>query len=430
MKIYNYNRSNRREIERLFKRPSIDNNSIYKIVEPIISDVKRNGDNAVIRYARKYDRFTGKSIKVSKKELSDAGKNISSELKEAIGLSIRNIEKFHMKQFPRNYAMETVQGVLCGRKFTPIENVGLYIPGGSAVLISTLIMLSIPAKIAGCKRIVICSPCNGDKLSDAVLYTANYLGIDEVYKVGGAQAIAMMAYGSKKVKKVDKIFGPGNQYVTAAKSLISIYPDGCTIDMPAGPSELLIIADRTANPVFVAADLLSQAEHGKDSQVILITTDSAFAKSVKRQIDIQIKQLPRVTIAKQSLKSSFILVVKNLSEALELSNYYAPEHLIMNFDRAENYLNKIKNAGSIFIGPYSPESAGDYSSGTNHSLPTYGYAKSIGGVSVEMYMKAITFQRITKSGLKRISKPVIKLAETENLEAHANAVKVRIKDEY
>jgi len=430
MKIYNYNRSNRREIEKLFKRPSIDNNSIYKIVEPIISDVKRNGDNAVIRYARKYDRFTGKSIKVSKKELSDAGKKISSDLKEAIGLSIRNIEKFHMKQFPRNYSMETIKGVLCGRKFTPIENVGLYIPGGTAVLISTIIMLAIPAKIAGCKRIVICSPCNGEKLSDAVLYTAKCLGIDEVYKVGGAQAIAVMAYGTKKVKKVDKIFGPGNQYVTAAKSLVSIDTDGCTIDMPAGPSELLIIADRTANPVFVAADLLSQAEHGKDSQVILLTTDSALAKSVKRQIDIQIKQLPRENIAKQSLKSSFILVVKNLTEALKLSNYYAPEHLIMNFDKTENYLDKIKNAGSVFIGPYSPESAGDYSSGTNHSLPTYGYAKSIGGVSVEMFMKSITFQRITKSGLKRISKPVIKLAKTENLEAHANAVKVRIKDEY
>lgn len=430
MKIYYYNRNNKEEIEELFKRPSIKNNSVYKTVNPIIREVKENGDRAVIKYARKYDRFTGRTIKVSKKELSDSGEKISSELKEAIRLSVKNIEKFHLKQFPRNYSLQTVKGVLCGRKYTPIENIGLYIPGGSAVLISTIMMLVIPAKIAGCKRIVMCSPCNGNKLSDAVMYTAKYLGISEIYKVGGAQAIAMMAYGTKKVNRVDKIFGPGNQYVTAAKSLVSIDPDGCTIDMPAGPSELLIIADKSANPVFVAADLLSQAEHGKDSQVILITTDLKLAKAVKEQIDIQVKHLTRAHIAKQSLKSSFILIVKNLSEAFELSNNYAPEHLIMNFNRAEKYLDKIISAGSVFIGPYSPESAGDYSSGTNHSLPTYGYAKSIGGVSVEMFMKSISFQRITKNGLKRISKPVIKLAETENLDAHANAIKVRIKDEY
>lgn len=430
MKIYFNNRISIRKIGELFSRPSIDNNAAYKVVKPIIGDVKQRGEKAVINYSRKYDRFTGDSIRVSEKELTDSVKKISNELKKAVSLSARNIEKYHREQIPREYSIETVRGVLCGRKFTPIENVGLYIPGGSAVLISTILMLAIPAKIAGCKRIVLCSPCIGKKLNDALLYTAEYLGIDEIYKVGGAQAIGMMAYGTERVRKVDKIFGPGNQYVTAAKSLVSIDPEGCAIDMPAGPSELLIIADRSANPVYVAADLLSQSEHGKDSQVILITSDSEFAESVKEQINMQIKQLPRRSIAKQSLKSSFILVVNNINEAIEMSNKYAPEHLIMNFNRAENSLDKIKNAGSVFIGNYSPESAGDYSSGTNHSLPTYGYAKSFGGVSVEMFMKSITFQLITKSGLKRISKPVIKLAETENLEAHANAVKVRIKDEY
>lgn len=426
MRIYQYNRNNMGIIKKLFLRPSMDSQTIYKAVEPILKNVKRNGDKAVISYARKFDRFSGNSIIVSKKELNDSGKKLSKELKEAIRISAKNIEKFHQQQFPNNFLVETSKGVLCGRKFTPIENVGLYIPGGSAVLISTILMLAIPAKIAGCKRIVLSSPCNGNRLNEAILYTAKYLGIKEVYKVGGAQAIAMLAYGTGKVRKVDKIFGPGNQYVTAAKSLVSIDADGCSIDMPAGPSELLVIADRTANPVYVAADLLSQAEHGTDSQVILITTDLALAESVKKEIDIQLKQLPRSGIAKQSLKSSFILVVKDIERAIDLSNQYAPEHLIMNFNHAEKYLDKITNAGSVFIGPYSPESAGDYSSGTNHSLPTYGYAKSFGGVSVDMFMKAITYQKISKNGLKRISSAIIKLAETEKLLAHSNAVKVRL----
>lgn len=424
MKIYKYNRSNKGTVERLFRRPSIDSKTTYKAVEPILKNVKLNGDKAVINYTRKFDKYTGKSIKVTKTELQST--NVSNELKEAIKISASNIEKFHLKQIPKNYSVESANGILCGRKFTPVENVGLYVPGGSAVLISTILMLAIPAKIAGCKRIVLCSPCSGNKLNDAVLFTANYLGIKEVYKVGGAHAIAMMAYGTEKVKKVDKIFGPGNQYVTAAKSLVSIDTDGCSIDMPAGPSELLVIADRTANPVYVAADLLSQAEHGPDSQVILITTDFSLAEAVNKEIENQLKQLPRRAIARQSLKSSFIIVVKDIESAIELSNNYAPEHLIMNFDRAEKYFDKIKNAGSVFIGPYSPESAGDYSSGTNHSLPTYGYAKAFGGVSVEMFMKAITYQKISKQGLKKISNAIIKLAETENLEAHANAVRVRL----
>jgi histidinol dehydrogenase len=430
MKTYHCKRVSGKKIEGLFKRPAIDIKSSYKIVGPIIQNVKLRGEASVKSYAKKYDQFTGDTLRVSKKELIESEKNISKELKEAIRSSAKNIEKFHSEQVPRNYLIEITKGVFCGREFSPIENVGLYVPGGSAVLISTILMLGIPARIAGCKRIVLCSPCSGNRLHHALLYTAKCLGIKEIYKVGGAQAIAMMAYGTEKFRKVDKIFGPGNQYVTAAKSLVSIDPGGCSIDMPAGPSELLIIADRSANPVFVASDLLSQAEHGKDSQVILITTSSKIAESVKIQIEKQLKQLPRKSIAGESLKSSFILVVETIDDAIKLSNQYAPEHLIMNFKNSEKFLEKIKNAGSVFIGQYTPESAGDYSSGTNHSLPTYGFAKSYSGVSVEMFMKAITYQKISKRGLKEISDSIIKLAETENLEAHANAVKVRINDEY
>ena len=428
MKIYYYNRLSKKKLTRLFKRPSIESKNIYSIVDPIISNVKRNGDKAVIRYANEFDKFTGSTIKVSKRELSEVERKISKELKRAIKISAKNITKFHRKQIPDNYLIEMEKGVVCGRKYEPIENVGLYIPGGSAVLISTILMLAIPAKIAGCKRIVLCSPCKGDQLNRSVLYIAKLCGIDEVYKVGGAHAIAMMAYGTSKFKKVDKIFGPGNQYVTAAKSLVSIDPDGCAIDMPSGPSEVLIIADKFANPAFIASDLLSQAEHGIDSQVILLTDKLHIATSVSKQVTIQLKKLPRKKIASQSLKASFILLVDSIDKAIELSNEYAPEHLIMNFTNAEKKFGKIKNAGSVFIGQYSPESAGDYSSGTNHSLPTYGYAKSSSGVSVEMFMKAITFQKITKVGLKKLSSAVIKLATTEGLEAHANAVKVRIKN--
>lgn len=430
MKIFDYNNCKTKQIEELFSRPVMNYNSIYKVITPIIDDIKTIGDKAVLEYARKLDNFTGNSIKVSEEELQDSVTKVPKELKQAIRVSADNILKFHKKQFPKNYIVETSKGVFCGRKYEPIENVGLYIPGGSAVLISTILMLVIPAKIAGCKRIVLCSPCKGEKLSNELLFTANYLGIEEIYKVGGAHAIAMLAYGTKRINKVDKIFGPGNQYVTAAKSLISIDPNGCPIDMPAGPSELLIIADKTANSVFIAADLLSQAEHGADSQVILLTTDYNLAKSVQKQVASQLKKLPRRYLAEKSLKSSFIMIVKDINQAIELSNQYAPEHLIMNFKNADRFINKIKNAGSIFIGPYSPESAGDYASGTNHSLPTYGYAKSYGGVSVEMFLKTISYQKISKPGLKKISDSIIKLAETENLQAHANAIKVRIKNEY
>ena len=317
-------------------------------------------------------------------------------------------------------------GIKCAREFRAIENVGLYIPGGTAILPSTLLMLAIPAKIAGCQRIVVCSPTK-DKVSPEVLYVAKYLGITEFYKVGGAQAIGLMAYGTKDISKVNKIFGPGNQFVTAAKALVSIDPSGCSIDMIAGPSEVLVIADETANPKFIAADLLSQAEHGIDSQVILCTTNELLANKVNEELNLQIKQLERGKIAAEALKNSYMIIFSSIEEAISFSNNYAPEHLILTFKNVKSYLGKITNTGSVFVGEYSPESVGDYASGTNHSLPTYGYAKSIGGVSVDQFMKGITFQELSKKGLTNISKTVIELAETEKLQAHSNAVKIRLK---
>lgn len=427
MRIVEMNKLSERKLTALFTRPAQMNTKIISQVKYILEDIKKTGDKAVINYAKKFDNYSGRKLQVTKIEIDNATKTISPNLKKAIKVAYDNIKKFHEYQLPIGYAVETKRGVLCGRKFSPIENVGIYIPGGSAVLISTILMLAIPARLAGCKRIILCSPCSGSKLNPAILYTAKLCGITEIYKAGGAHAIGMLAYGTKTFKKVDKIFGPGNQYVTSAKTTVSIDPLGCAIDMPAGPSEVLVIADKYANPTFVASDLLSQAEHGADSQVILITDNKNLAEKVEEEVKIQLQKLPRRKIAEAALKSSFILVVNNLDKAFQISNEYAPEHLIINTKKAEKLFSKVKNAGSVFIGQYSPESAGDYSSGTNHSLPTYGYAKSFGGVSVEMFMKSITFQKLTKEGLINISKSVIKLAETEKLEAHANAVKVRLQ---
>jgi histidinol dehydrogenase len=308
----------------------------------------------------------------------------------------------------------------------PIDSVGLYIPGGTAVLPSTLLMLGIPANIAGSNRIVVCSPPSENKLHPAILYTASLLGIKEIYKIGGAQAVGLMAYGDKKIPKVNKIFGPGNQFVTAAKNLVSIDPDGCAIDMPAGPSELLVIADSSANPRFVAADLLSQAEHGNDSQVILLTNKIEIADRVTDQLKIQTAKLERKEFIKNSLKNSFVIITENIEQAVGISNEHVPEHLILSVKHLKKYEKMITNAGSLFLGNYSPESAGDYASGTNHSLPTSGYAKTFGGVTVESFMKSMTTQKLSKSGLKELSKTIITLAELEKLDAHANAVKVRI----
>lgn len=427
MKIYNYKTMRTNKLDQLLKRPAIDTEAIAEIVKPIINDVKRYGDKAVIKYAKRFDGFTGGSIEVARKELLAAEKKLSKEIKDAINTSVKNIERFHIKQKPVNYTVETMPGIKCSRRFVPIENVGLYIPGGSAVLISTMLMLGIPAKIAGCKRIVVSSPIKNSEVHPALAYAALITEVDEFYKVGGAHSIAMMAYGTERVQKVDKIFGPGNQFVTVAKSLVSVDPNGCVIDMLSGPSEVLIIADNSAKPSFIAADLLSQAEHGADSQVILFTTSENLASKVQHEIKKQLQSLPRKDVAKKSLGLSFILIVPSASAAIELSHRYAPEHLILNLADSYKFINKISNAGSVFIGEYSPESAGDYASGVNHSLPTYGYAKSFGGVSVESFMKPITFQKLSKMGLKRIANTVIQLAETEQLQAHANAIKVRLK---
>ncbi|MFH0735889.1 MAG: histidinol dehydrogenase [bacterium] len=426
MIVYNNNKINDKKRENIFTRKKITGEELSSIVLPILNEVKKRGDKAVIKYAKKFDNFNSNKILISNEELNSSAAKIDTELKTAIDKAYTQILKFHKLQKPKAYKIETVPGVNCSRKFLPIENVGLYIPGGNAVLISTMLMLGIPALIAGCKRKVVCSVVKEKEVSAGLAYAALKCGVDEFYAIGGAQSIAMMAYGTETVNKVDKIFGPGNQYVTAAKNLVSIDYDGCLIDMPAGPSEVLIIADEYAEPKFIASDLLSQAEHGNDSQGILLTNSEILAEKVNIEINNQIKNLPRMNFAINSMKNSFLLIVNSLEEAINLSNNYAPEHLIINTKNCVKLSNQVTNAGSVFLGAYSPESAGDYASGTNHSLPTYGYAKATGGVSVESFMKPITFQMLTKQGLKNISKSVIKLAETEQLEAHANAIKIRL----
>jgi len=426
MKTFELDKLTGEEMLSLAKRPAIDFSNAFGVVKPILQDVKQNGLTSVLKYAAQFDNFFGENILVSEEDFLSAEKNLSTEIKTAIQTAAKNIRAFHEKQIPKTYQVETMPGVTCSREFRAIENVGLYIPGGSAILPSTMLMLGIPASIAGCKRVAACSPAKEGKINDALLYVAKVCGVKEFYKLGGAQAVAMMAYGTKETKKVDKIFGPGNQFVTAAKLLASIDVEGCAIDMPAGPSEVLVIADDTANPAFVASDLLSQAEHGVDSQVILLTFSNNFATSVFVEVEKQLKDLPRKEIARQSLKNSFVLICKSLDEAISFSNNYAPEHLILHLNNAEDCKEKIVNAGSVFLGHYSPESVGDYASGTNHSLPTYGYAKSFGGVSVESFMKSITFQQLTKEGLQCIAPTVSILAETEMLLAHKNAVTVRL----
>lgn len=425
MRIFNYNKINSRQKLSLLQRPSIDSSKTFEIVQPILSNIKKNGLKSVLDYAKKFDGFNSKQLRVTPTEIKNSEKSVSNNFKNAIKVAAKNITKFHKQQMPQKYLVETMAGVKCLRDFRAIENVGLYIPGGTAILPSTLLMLAIPANLAGCKRIVVCSPTSKN-INPEVLYVAKYLGITEFYKVGGAQAIGLMAYGTKNISKVDKIFGPGNQFVTAAKALVSIDPIGCSIDMIAGPSEVLIIADKSANPKYIAADLLSQAEHGIDSQVILCTINKELPKKVIEEIKIQSENLNRKSIVDKSLNNSFAIVFNDIDKAIEFSNNYAPEHLILNLKNAKSTLSKVVNAGSVFVGQFSPESVGDYASGTNHSLPTYGYAKSNGGVAVEQFMKGITIQEISKTGLQNISKTVIELANTEKLQAHANAVRIRL----
>jgi histidinol dehydrogenase len=411
----------------LLKRPTQSLEDIEQKVIPILEDVKLRGDEAIRFYAQKFDHVVLDDILVSKEEVETALKQVSEDLKQAIDTAYFNIFKFHQHQQQKPEIIETTAGVQCWRKSVGIEKVGLYIPGGSAPLFSTVLMLAIPAVIAGCKEIIICTPPNKDgNIHPVILYVANLMGLHKIYKVGGAQAIAAMAYGTETIQQVYKIFGPGNQYVTAAKQLIN--KDGIAIDMPAGPSEVLVIGDDEARPDFIAADLLSQAEHGADSQVIFVTTDEAYLNLVHFAIDQQLQGLPRKEIAQKALANSKLILVKDLSEAIALSNFYAPEHLILQTKNAEELAEDVTNAGSVFIGHYSPESAGDYASGTNHTLPTNGFAKAYSGVSLDSFVKKITFQKISKEGLQNLGNTIEIMAEHEELMAHKNAVSIRLKD--
>ena len=422
-----YNNPQRKEWTNLVQRVSIKSEELTKVVQSIIQNVKANGDKALTEYANQFDNVGISDFLVTKKEIEEAKKSISKELKEAIDIAYKNIYTFHKAQKKEENKIETSKGVTCWIKSSPIEKVGLYIPGGSAPLFSTILMLGIPSKIAGCEEISMCTPSDKNKeVHPAILYTADLVGITKIYKVGGAQAIAAMAYGTESVNRVYKIFGPGNQYVTKAKELIQ--QDGIAIDMPAGPSELLIIADESSKPSFVAADLLSQAEHGADSQVILLSDNSEVIDQVLVEIEIQIESLPRKEIALKALQNSKSILLNTIDECFEFSNEYAPEHLIIASENANNYLNKIKNAGSVFIGNYSCEAAGDYASGTNHTLPTNGFAKNYSGVSLDSFVKKITFQEVTKKGIQNIGKAIEIMAETEGLIAHKNAVSIRLKD--
>lgn len=427
MKMYLLNSLNAKEISDLTKRPAIDFEKIFTEIRPILNEIKSDGLSAAIKYAYRFDNYSSASIYVSENEMIEAERSLDPKVKNALESAYANIFTFHKEEFPRNFKKETLPGVKCSREFRPIGNVGLYIPGGSAVLPSTVLMLGIPAQIAGCHRIVLSTPVKGETINPAILYAAKLCGIKEIIKIGGAQGIALLAYGDQSFDKVDKIFGPGNQYVTAAKLLVSIDIDGCAIDMPAGPSELLVISDEYANPLFIASDLLSQAEHGEDSQVIYATTSEKRAKEVEKEIDLQLASLQRKSIGVKSLRNSFTLITETIHDAIKFSNLYAPEHLILNVKKPNEFVNDISNAGSVFLGEFSPESAGDYASGTNHSLPTSGFARSYSGVNVESFMKSISFQSLTRDGLNKISSTVETLALEEGLYAHKNAVTIRLK---
>ncbi|KUF42934.1 histidinol dehydrogenase [Myroides marinus] len=410
----------------LTSRPTITTESLNESVSTVLKQVKERGDQAIQNYASLFDGVQLEDFRVSKEEIQEVSKQVSEEIKQAITVAASNIKKFHQSQITTEARVETIEGVTCWRKSIGIEKVGLYIPGGTAPLFSTLLMLTIPAQLAGCKEIVLCTPCNKQgKVNEVVLYAAQYLGINTIFKIGGAQAIAAMAYGTETVPQVYKIFGPGNQYVTKAKELVQT--QGVAIDMPAGPSEVLVIADEKADADYIAADLLSQAEHGTDSQVVFVTTSKQKIAEVTEALETQVEQLPRKELAKKTLTNSLMIELSTLEECIAFSNEYAPEHLILNIDNAEQYIDLVVNAGSVFLGAYSCESAGDYASGTNHTLPTNGYAKSYSGVSVDSFVKKITFQKLTKQGLKNIGKTIEVMAEAEQLIAHKNAVSIRLK---
>lgn len=411
----------------LLQRPYFDNRSVLEPVQQILNAVKQHGDEAVRSFTKKFDGADLKSFLVSENEMNEACNNLSTELKKAILQAQMNIEKFHRSQLSQPEIIETMPGVQCWRKNAGIEKVGLYVPGGTAPLFSTVLMLAIPAKLAGCKEIILCTPCNKDgQVHPAVLFSAQLIGVDKIYKIGGAQAIAAMAYGTETIDAVYKIFGPGNQYVTVAKQLVQM--QGISIDMPAGPSEVCVMADETADASFVAADLLSQAEHGVDSQVLLVSNGEQVVRKVQEELKKQLDKLTRKDIAEKALNNSKAIIVNNMDEAIELVNEYASEHLIISCENADLIAGKIINAGSVFIGNYSPESVGDYASGTNHTLPTNGFAKVYSGVSVDSFVKQITYQKLSQEGLNKIADTVVAMAEAEGLDAHANAVRIRIQE--
>lgn len=414
------------EWNNLIQRPVQKAEDLQNIVLTVFEDIKNEKDKALINYTKKFDKANLTDIKVLSDEINTAIASVSEELRQAIQMAASNIEKFHASQKESKNIIETAEGVNCWREARPIENVGIYIPGGSAPLFSTVLMLGIPAQLAGCKNITLCTPPdeNGN-INPAILYTANLIGIKNIYKAGGIQAIGAMTFGTETIEKADKIFGPGNQYVTAAKQVAQNF--GVAIDMPAGPSEVLVIADTIANPEFVAADLLSQAEHGADSQVILLTTNENILQQTLTQIECQLTQLPRKSIASQALLQSRGIVLGSIEECIAFSNLYAPEHLILAIENTENYTDKITSAGSVFLGNFSCESAGDYASGTNHTLPTNGYARNYSGVSLDSFVKKITFQKVTEKGIQNIGPGIEKMAEAEELFAHKNAVSVRLK---
>ncbi|TYA58962.1 histidinol dehydrogenase [Formosa maritima] len=417
----------RKDWSDLLQRPTQKLENIEETVNQIFDDVKRNGNSAISKYTELFDGANLKSNIVTKEDIDKASNQVSTELKNAIKMAKSNIEKFHKAQKTGKVEVETTKGVNCWQEKRPIEKIGLYIPGGTAPLFSTVLMLAIPAQIAGCKEIVLCTPPNKEgKIANEILYAAQLCGVNKIFKVGGIQAIAGLTFGTKTIPQVYKIFGPGNQYVTVAKQLATKF--GVAIDMPAGPSELLVVADESANESYVASDLLSQAEHGTDSQVILVSTSKELVVEVKNEINEQLKELPRKSIAEKAIVDSKFIFLENEQDAIDLINEYAPEHFIICTKNEDFYINNIINAGSVFIGNYTPESAGDYASGTNHTLPTNGFCKAYSGVNLDSFTKSITFQKISKEGLKIIGPTIELMAEAEGLQAHKNAVSLRLKN--
>jgi histidinol dehydrogenase len=414
----------RQQWKELLQRPVIDTATLQQQVKAVMDVVKQDGDKAVLQFTRQFDGVQLDRLEMTEADIAQIIELVPDDLKRAIKQAAHNIRTFHEQQKNTVEVIETMKGVRCWRKAVGIEKVGLYIPGGTAPLFSTILMLGIPAQIAGCKEVILCSPPDKNgKLHPAIVYAANLVGITKIFTVGGVQAIAAMAYGTKTVPQVYKIFGPGNQYVTCAKQLIQ--QDGIAIDMPAGPSEVCVLADASANPAFVAADLLSQAEHGSDSQVLLVSTDKKLVDQVIQELDTQLQQLPRKEMATKALANSKVILVQELNEAIDLVNEYAAEHLIISCEDDELIAEKIINAGSVFLGNYSPESVGDYASGTNHTLPTNGFAKAYSGVSVDSFVKKITYQKLSKEGLAGIASTVTTMAAAEGLDAHKNAVLIR-----